>query len=451
MIQPERVRPLNAGRSVRGHYVLYWMQASQRAECNHALEYAIRRGNELKRPVLVVFGLTDRYPEANERHYAFMIEGLRETQRALARKGIRLLVSPQSPELAAVELSAKACLLVTDRGYTHIQRAWRRYVARRAACPVVQVETDVVVPVELASWKDEYTAATLRPKIHEHLAEYLVPVEQTRPVRDSLDIKPVGLDLESVDAVLTGMRLDRSVGRVGAFAGGTANAKRLLQQFIRTKLKDYAERSNHPDLDIQSHQGPYIHFGQISPLYIAMEIMASGAPERAKQAYLEQLIVRRELSVNFLQHNPRYTSFRCLPLWARATLEAHKADRRPIVYTAAQLERAETHDPYWNAAMQEMLITGKTHGYMRMYWGKKILEWTRSPAWAFRLAVRLNNKYFLDGRDPNAWNNIAWCFGLHDRAWAERPIFGKVRYMNAAGLARKFDMEGYVSRVNHLT
>ena len=451
MIQPERVQPLRGRRSSKGDYVLYWMQASQRAECNHALEYAIRRANELKRPVLAVFGLTDRYPEANERHYAFMLEGLRETQQALARRGIRLVISPQSPELAAVDLSDKACLLVTDRGYTRIQRAWRRCVARRAACPVVQVETDVVVPVELASWKDEYTAATLRPKINKHLEEYLVPVAQTQPTRDSLDIKPARLDLENVDALLAGMRLDRSAGRVRAFVGGTANAKRLLQQFIRTKFKDYAERGNDPGLDVQSHQGPYIHFGQISPLYIAMEIMASGAPERAKQAYLEQLIVRRELSVNFLQYNPRYTSFRCLPLWARATLEAHKADRRPIVYTAAQLERAETHDPYWNAAMREMLITGKMHGYMRMYWGKKILEWTRRPAWAFRLAIRLNNRYFLDGRDPNAWNNVAWCFGLHDRAWAERPIFGKVRYMNAAGLDRKFDMERYVRRVNRLS
>jgi len=450
MIQPERVLPLSAGRSGKGKYVLYWMQASQRAECNHALEYAIRRANELKRPVLVVFGLTDRYPEANERHYAFMLEGLRETEQALRSRGIRLVVRPQSPEMAAVDLGSNACLLVTDRGYTHVQRAWRRYVARHAACPVVQVESDVVVPVELASWKDEYTAATLRPKIRKHLAEYLVPLEQTRPARDSLDVEAAGLDLANVRAVLAGMRLDRSVGRVGAFVGGTANAKRLLRQFIDTKLKNYAKRSNHPDLDIQSHQGPYIHFGQISPLAIALEIMACNAPEEARQAYLEQLIVRRELSVNFLQYNPRYTSFRCLPLWARATLEAHKADRRPRVYTAAQLERAETHDPYWNAAMREMLITGKMHGYMRMYWGKKILEWTRSPAWAFRLAIRLNNRYFLDGRDPNAWNNVAWCFGLHDRAWTERPIFGKVRYMNAAGLARKFDMEKYVKRINSL-
>jgi len=260
---------------------------------------------------VAVFGLTDRYPEANERHYAFMLEGLRETQQALARRGIRLVVSSQSPESVAVKLSKRSCLLVTDRGYTRIQKAWRRHVARRATCPVVQVETDVVVPVELASWEDEYSAATLRPKIHKRLDDYLIPVEKTRLARDSLDFRAAGLDLGDVDTVLAGMRLDRSVGRVGAFVGGTTNAKRLLRQFIQTKLKDYAERGSDPSLDVQSHQGPYVHFGQISPLYIALEVMASGAPESARQAYLEQLIVRRELSVNFLQYNLRNTSLTC--------------------------------------------------------------------------------------------------------------------------------------------
>lgn len=450
MIQPERVQTLRSGQSARGQYVLYWMQASQRVECNHALEHAIRRANELKRPVLAVFGLTDQYPDANERHYAFMLEGLRETHSNLGRRGIQLVVKPQSPELAAVELSDNACLLVTDRGYTRIQRAWRRYVARHASCPVVQVETDVVVPVEIASQKDEYAAATLRPRIRKHLDRYLVPVRQTKLARDSLGVKSAGIDVQNVDAVLSRMRLDRSVGRVATFSGGAANAKKLLRKFIKKKLKDYADRSNDPSCDIQSHQSPYIHFGQISPLQIALEVMASGEPEPAVQAYLEQLIVRRELSVNLLRYNPRYASFRCLPNWAKFTLQAHKTDRRPTIYTAAQLERAETHDPYWNAAMREMLITGKMHGYMRMYWGKKILEWTRSPTWAFGLAIRLNNKYFLDGRDPNAWNNVAWCFGLHDRAWSERDIFGKVRYMNAAGLERKFDMDTYVRWVSGL-
>jgi len=451
MIQPERVQTLRSGKPAGGDYVLYWMQASQRVECNHALEYAIRRANELKRTVLVVFGLTDRYPEANERHYAFMLEGLRETRGALARRGIRLVVRKQSPEMAAVELSAGACLLVTDRGYTRIQSAWRRRVAHRASCPVMQVESDVVVPVEVASQKDEYSAGTLRPRIHKHLSEYLVPLEPTRLVRDSLGVKAAGIDVEDVDTVLSGMQLDRGAGRVGAFVGGTSNAKRLLRRFITAKLADYARCGSDPGLDIQSHQSPYIHFGQISPLYIALEVMACGAPREAVEAYLEQLIVRRELSVNFLRYNRRYRSFRSLPLWARTTLDIHKSDRRPRVYTAAQLERAETRDPYWNAAMREMLVTGKMHGYMRMYWGKKILEWTRSPAWAFGLAIRLNNKYFLDGRGPNAWNNVAWCFGLHDRAWAERSVFGKVRYMNAAGLERKFDIDAYVRRVSQLS
>ena len=186
-------------------------------------------------------------------------------------------------------------------------------------------------------------------------------------------------------------------------------------------------------------------------MYVALEAMdAAGRRREPIDAYLEELIVRRELAVNFVRHCGRYRSYRCLPNWAAATLRSHRKDRRPFVYTLAHLERAQTHDPYWNAAMREMLVTGKMHNYMRMYWGKKILEWTRRPQTAFRWALYLNNKYFLDGRDPNSWAGVAWCFGLHDRPWGERPVFGTVRYMNASGLERKFDMDEYIRKVDGL-
>ena len=451
MIHPERIQDLNGEPTRPGRYVLYWMQASQRARCNHALEHAIRQANELRQPLLAVFGLTDGYPEANERHYTFLLEGLRETQQALGQRGVRLIVRPESPEVAAVRLAEDASLVVTDRGYTRHQKAWRKHVAERADCRVVQVESDVVVPVEVASDKREYSAATLRPRLHRQLPKFLAPLEPTKLNRDSLDIPLKSVALEDMDALLADLRIDRGAGRVRAFTGGTSQANQRLSAFIERRLRRYATERNDPSLDIQSHQSPYLHFGQVSPLEIAWKIqVARGVPQVAKEAYLEELIVRRELAINYVHYNPRYDTYDSLPEWAKRTLAEHAADRRPAIYTASQLERAATADPYWNAAMREMLMTGKMHNYMRMYWGKKILEWTRDPRRAFRRLLALNNKYFLDGRDPSGWANVAWCFGLHDRPWGERPIFGKIRYMNAAGLQRKFDIQAYVRYTEHL-
>ena len=428
--------------------MLYWMQASQRAEFNHALEFAVRKANRLKLPMLAVFGLTDEYPEANERHYGFMLEGLCETRQTLRKRGVELVIRRAEPDEAAVDLAADAALVVADRGYTAIQRRWRRSVAQGAPVRVVQVETDVIVPVEVASDKAEYAARTLRPKIQKHMSQYLLPLEKTSLKRDSLGMGPVGLDVAEVGTVLAKLKLDRGAHRVRAFVGGTSAAKRLLRAFIRTKLKDYADRRNDPSLDIQSNQSPYLHFGQISPVYVALEVLAApDGLQKAREAYLEELLVRRELAINFVRYSTNYQSYPCLPNWAACTLARHQRDKRRLIYSFEQLERAKTDDPYWNAAMLEMLLTGKMHNYMRMYWGKKILEWTRSPRTAFRRALYLNNKYFLDGRDPNSWANVAWCFGLHDRPWGERPVFGTVRYMNAAGLARKFDIDSYVGRI----
>jgi deoxyribodipyrimidine photo-lyase len=451
MIQPERVKRLNDGWPRESNFVLYWMQASQRAEWNHALEYAIREANRLGLPVVALFGLTDTYPEANLRHYAFMLEGLKETQAALRQRGIQLVARHQSPEEAAVAMAEEAALLVTDRGYTRIQKQWRQHVARHAPCPVVQVESDVIIPVETASDKEEYAAATIRPKLHRQLDAFLQPMAETPVKRDSLGLRLDGFDLSNVDATLAGLDVDRSVPRQGHYLGGTAQAKKWLDRFIADKLNAYADNRGDPSLGIESHLSPYLHFGQVSPLYIALRVLdARDKRQEAKDAFLEELIVRRELSMNFVHYSPHYNNFRCLPAWARATLAKHAKDKREYTYSRKQLEACRTHDPYWNAAMREMVVTGKMHNYMRMYWGKKILEWNRSPEAAFRTALALNNKWFLDGRDPNSYAGVAWCFGKHDRPWGERPIFGTVRYMNAAGLRRKFDMETYVRQMERL-
>lgn len=251
-------------------------------------------------------------------------------------------------------------------------------------------------------------------------------------------------ELSDIDAALGLLNIDRSVGSAGT-RGGTVEARRLLRVFLLEKLAGYGDMKDDPGGDLTSGLSPYLHFGQISPLDIMLDL--SDAPAAQREAFLEELVVRRELSMNFVFFNPQYDAYESLPAWARATLEKHGSDPRPYIYTRDELENARTHDPYWNAAQSEMVLTGRMHGYMRMYWGKKILEWGRTPQEAYSTALWLNNRYSLDGRDPNAFAGVAWCFGKHDRPWGERDVFGNVRYMNAKGLERKFNMRQYLQRV----
>ncbi|MFW5839270.1 MAG: deoxyribodipyrimidine photo-lyase [Planctomycetota bacterium] len=449
-VQPDRNQPIGRGWDRTGDYVLYWMQASQRAEWNHALEYAIAQANQRSVPVVACFGLTDGYPQANARHYLFMLQGLSQTSRRLADRGVQLVVRKGHPPQVAADLAGAAGLVVVDRGYLRHQRTWRKDLAEQVEAQVVQVESDVVVPIETASNKEEYAARTIRPKIHRHLEDYLVQIEPAKPGRDSLDLDLGGLDVSDPQALLDQLDVDVSVAPSRLYPGGRSEAERLLAEFSEQKLSRYADERSEPGEDIQSHMSPFLHFGQISPLEIALRVRQADARQEAKDAFLEELIVRRELGINFVAYNSHYDSYAHLPEWAQATLEYHKHDDRENLYTAEQLEKAQTHDEYWNAAMREMVVTGKMHNYMRMYWGKKIIEWSNTPQQAYRTALELNNRYFLDGRDPLSFSNVAWLFGKHDRPWQERAIFGKVRYMNAAGLERKFDMKAYLDRVEAL-
>ncbi len=439
-LQEERVGTLNDKEMRDGDYVLYWMQRSQRSEYNHALEYAAAWANELGKPLLVGFGLMDDYPDANERHYRFMLEGLQDVEGALQKRGIPFVLHKGRPDEVALALGARASLVVCDRSYLRPQRAWRERVAAEAGCRVVQVESDVVVPVELASDKKEYAARTLRPKLRKHVQRFLVELPEVKLKKPSLGLKESvkGLELNDVDALLRTMKLDRSVGSVSQFfEGGTGRAKERLDGFLGERFGDYAAHRNQPQTSDVSHMSKYLHFGQISPVYVALRIREANASETNIETYLEELIVRRELPMNFVYYEPDYDAYKCLPDWAKKTLAEHRDDERRYVYTRGQLENAETHDPYWNAAMREMRATGYMHNYMRMYWGKKILEWTNTPEYAHQTTLYLNNKYFLDGRDANSFANVAWVFGQHDRPWRERAVFGKVRYMSAEGLKRK--------------
>lgn len=451
-IEPTRIRTLcDHEPDERGSYVLYWMQQAQRAEHNPALEHAVGLADERDQPLLVGFGFDEDYPEANERSFAFMLEGLAETASMLAERGIKLVLRRGRPDEVALHLAAGASLVVCDRGYLRHQRQWRRDVAESVGRYMVQVETDVVVPVDEVSDKSEYAARTIRPKIEKRRDQYIEPLRSSAPGKSSLPLHVTGdFDARKPEAVLAELRIDRGVGRVSAFRGGTGEARRRLTSFLRG-ADGYADARNDPADPRTSCLSPYLHFGQISPVEVAHKIRsASGMSHEDKDSFLEELIVRRELAVNFVEFEPHYDSYRCLPRWARETLGKHASDERPHRYSAAQLENAETHDPYWNAAMQEMRKTGYMHNYMRMYWGKKILEWSNTPEQAYRTTLALNNRWFLDGRDPASYANVAWIYGLHDRPWAERPIFGTVRYMAASGLERKFDIDGYVRRVADL-
>jgi deoxyribodipyrimidine photo-lyase len=452
MIQDARVRQLNDRRTADGDYVLYWMQQSQRASFNPALEYAIGAANERGLPVLVGFGLTDAYPEANRGHYAFMLQGLQEVEHTLAARGIGFVIRRGQPPDVAIEMAGRAAFVVCDRGYLRHQKRWRAAVAQATPCPVVQVEGDVVVPVDDASDRHEVAARTLRPKLHRLWDKYLTGLEETAVERDAEGRQLRSeFDLADLDRALDGLELDGSVAPVRRFRGGTSAARERLASFLRGGLAGYAEGRSEPGAFQCSQLSPYLHFGQISPVEIALEVRAAGTGEADdRRSYLEELIIRRELSINFVNFNERYDSYGCLPDWAQDTLLAHCADRREHSYSTQQLERAGTHDRYWNVAMSEMVHTGYMHNYMRMYWAKKILAWTPEPADAFRTTLYLNNKYFLDGRDANSYANVAWAFGLHDRPWPERPVFGQVRYMNARGIERKFDMAAYVRAVDDL-
>jgi deoxyribodipyrimidine photo-lyase len=347
MIQEKRVKRLNSKSVSRGRFVFYWMQAAQRAEYNHALEYSIRRANKLKVPVVVLFGIADDYPEANLRHYHFMLEGLKDVKKNLEKRGIKLVVRHQSPQIAVMESAQNACCVV-DAGYTHIQQKWRQYAAKNIGCLLEEVETNLVVPITEASDKENFSAGTFRPRITAKLKDYLVKLNHSKPLCDSLDIKFNGFDISNIKIALSNLDIDRTVGPVKNFRGGTTEAKKRISDFIKNKLDDYAQLRNDPNIDATSNMSSYLHFGQISPLYIALKVLESDSP--GKEAYLEELIVRRELSFNFVFYNGKYDRSDCLPPWAKNTFNFNRFDKRDYIYSLKEFEQAKTHDPYWNAA-----------------------------------------------------------------------------------------------------
>jgi len=445
-----RARPVAAAPERDGP-VVYWMSRDQRARDNWALLHAQALALRRRSPLCVVFCLAPSFPGAALRHYDFLLRGLAETAGALAalRIGFALLEGEPGREVPAFLKRIGAGALVGDFDPLRVKRSWQREVAAAVSIPFHEVDAHNVVPCWLASPKREFAARTFRPKLERLLGEWL---HEFPPLRPHPHPWRGGPGVPDVAGALRRLAPDPSVPPVGWLAPGERAARRALAAFVRGRLAGYDERRNDPTLDGQSGLSPWLHFGQLSAQRVALAVRASAAPDADRAAFLEELLVRRELSDNFCLHEPRHDSFAGLPAWAQRTLETHREDERPHRYRPAQLEAAATHDPLWNAAQRELVARGKMHGWVRMYWAKKILEWTRSPEEAIGEALRLNDRYSLDGRDPNGCVGVLWSVGgLHDRPWGERPVFGQVRYMSLEGARRKFDVEAYVRRCANLS
>jgi deoxyribodipyrimidine photo-lyase len=427
-----------------GACVVYWMQRAQRGIDNAALDVAVEAANALHKPVVVFLAPVPFYPNANLRHYRFLAEGIRDIAQALFKRNIGFLLR-RFPEHSLLHFceEVKAALVVGDENPMHEPEAWRRAAAKKLKVPLWTVDADVIVPAKLLE-KAQYASHIIRPRLQAHLKTFLIPAKNPRALVGWN--KPAGLaSLDPGFDITQDWQLDRSVSPVSGWRGGTTEAHRLLEEFIQHKLHGYGTKRNKPEIDHTSRLSPYLHFGHVSPITVTLAVEKSDAPKADKEAFLNQIIPWRELAVNLVRFNPDYDSFECGEPWAHRTLAKHAADPRPVRYSEKQLEHAETHDQLWNAAQMQMVSTGWMHNYVRMYWAKKILEWTRSPAEAHRIAVLLNDKYELDGRDPNGYAGIAWAIvGKFDRPWFERPIFGQIRYMSGESTGRKFDSKKYI-------
>ena len=418
-----------------GKAVVYWMQRAQRADDNPALDTAIDAANQLRLPLVVLFVLDPRFPSANVRHFQFMLEGLAELPTALSSRGAGFVLRiGERDEVVRFCGEVRAALLVGDENPLREPERWRRQVAAALRIPFWTVDADVVVPSALLE-KEQWSAGTMRPRVARHLDLCLRP--SARPKCRAPWRAPKGLPRVDPDVrwLLQELPLDRSVAPAPGWRGGRRAGLARLSAFVRRRLDGYSTRRNRPEEDGTSGLSPYLHFGQVGPREVALAVRSAGdAPPADRQAFLEELVVRRELAVNFVRFNASYDRVESAARWALESLARHRRDRREWIYSERPLEQAETHDPLWNAAQRQMVDSGWMHGYVRMYWAKKILEWSESPEAAMAAAIALNDRYQLDGRDPNGYAGIAWAIvGKHDRAWGpERPIL-RDRPVHVAG------------------
>jgi deoxyribodipyrimidine photo-lyase len=478
-----RLTRLNDARAnSRGDYVLYWAQIFRRLERNHALDYAVECSRALAKPLVVYEGLRLDYPWASQRLHRFILEGMAANARRAKELGLNYwpFVETEQGQGRGLlrRLAERACVVVTDEYPGFIVPAQSAALARKVSVPVFAVDSNSVVPLALLG-SAASAAAHLRPRIHKAFAEawphraeavLRVPEVARRRVSTPFDAWDAG----DVAAFVESLPLDASVPAVRSTPGGGPAARSRLRQFLQRRLRGYAEHRSQPrslEEGRASGLSPYLHFGHISIEEVAEAVLgASWTPDELRvhnrgrregffcddpdvNSFLDEALTWRDLGLHW--HRMRRADAErletALPSWALETLGAHAGDPRPWLYTPEQLEAGETHDPLWNAAQTELVATGTMHNYLRMLWGKKVLEWSPSPAEAYRTLEHLNNKYALDGRDPNSYTGILWCFGLFDRPWApERKVFGRVRYMSSESTARKFDLKPYYAYVEGL-
>ncbi len=436
-----------------GKCIVYWMQRAERALDNPALDTAVAVANALNLPVLVYFSAISNFPNANWRHYAFLNQGLIDIEEDLQQRQIGFIVRrPPKNSLEALLTEVNAAMVIGDENPCREPERWRKVLAGRLRIPFWTVDADVVVPSALFT-KKMYALHIFRPKLNAEVPKFLVPQPNTLPAKPWKPDTPLEAFPVREDVTEGWKTLDRSVKPVDSFTGGTHAALKRLNDFVNNDLGAYETTRNHPEVDGTSRMSPYLHYGHISPITIALAVdkarAAGKVTQAARDSYISELIGWRELAVNFVKYTENYDSFECAEPWARKTLMEHARDKRNPLYTLEQMERAETYDELWNAAQNQMVKFGWMHNYMRMYWAKKILEWSPDPARAFEICVWLNDRYFLDGRDPNGYAGVAWSIvGKFDRPWFDRPIFGTVRYMSGASTGKKFKSKLYIEKMS---
>jgi deoxyribodipyrimidine photo-lyase len=443
MINEKRIRLLQSGNEANGP-VIYWMSRDQRVSDNWALLFAQQLAIENKRDLAVVFCVVPDFLEATIRQYDFMLRGLIEVEKDLKKLSVPFYLLTGNPinEVSKFVNEFGVGNLVTDFDPLRIKRNWKNEIAKKIDIPFYEVDAHNVVPCFYVSPKKEFGAYTIRPKIHKNLPIFLDEFPSLRKMKSSFNDSRDPIDW---DILYNSLKVNEKVKPVTWLKPGEKAAHKTFKDFTENKLDKYAELRNDPNQNVLSNLSPYLHFGQIAAQRIALIINSLGNFPSA-ESFLEELIVRKELSDNFCFYNPNYDSFHGFPDWAKKTLEDHRQDEREFIYSLNEFEAANTHEDLWNAAQKELITNGKMHGYMRMYWAKKILEWSKSPEEALKIAIYLNDKYELDGRDPNGYTGCAWAIGgVHDRAWFERPVYGKIRYMNRNGAKRKFDIEKYIA------
>lgn len=438
----KRSRALNQVK-YEGGPVLYWMDRDMRIKDNWALLAAVEIAKEKSEGVHIIYNLVPNFLGGTTRQLQFKCEGLQEIQDQAEALNIPFHVTTKEGAEGIEEYirENRIGLVVTDFSPLRIQREWKEKLAK-GSVPLLEVDTHNIIPVWETSDKREFAAYTIRPKIHKKLAEYLVEIPQ-------ITKQEPGETAEKQDIDALFKRECTNIKKVPAasWKGGESNAQSVLKQFLE-KLRYYDEDRNNPLKDGISNLSPYLHYGMISPQRVALEAEMYGQIRDINtESFIEELVVRRELAENFCYYCKGYDTYSAAPDWAKKTLEEHRDDPREYIYSQDEFEQAITHDQLWNAAQRELLQTGKMHGYMRMYWAKKIMQWTPSVEDALKIAIYLNDTYELDGRDPNGYTGIAWSmFGLHDRAWQIREVFGKIRYMNENGCKKRFDMKEYIQK-----